>query len=248
MIAGANRRGSRRGFDLVTYLITSAVVHLAVAIWLLVMVAALLAAGCGANRVGVAGDVSTSIDVGSARSLSQSRLYRVPSGSMEPTLPMGTRVVVKAGMPIVGAIVVYHPPEGTLLECGPKPHLVRPGGAACDAPIPEESKTELIKRVVAGPGDEIYISAGHVYRKASGLGAFVRESDPYIRACGASPDCNFPIPIKIPVGHWFLMGDDRGASDDSRLWGPVPTAWVVGLATDPVLRSRHMSLSIGHEG
>jgi signal peptidase I len=151
---------------------------------------------------------------------------------MEPTLPIRARVVVKEGPPAVGAIVVYHPPEGEAVEkCGPKPHVVKPGGAACDAPIPNVSKIKLIKRIVAGPGDEIYIREGHVYRKADGSGKLVRESDPYIRACGGSPECNFPDPIKIPAGYWFLLGDNRGESNDSRFWGPVPTAWIVGIAT-----------------
>ncbi|HTC73490.1 MAG TPA: signal peptidase I, partial [Solirubrobacteraceae bacterium] len=77
---------------------------------------------------------------------------------------------------------------------------------------------------------EIYIKEGHVYRKAAGTSQFVREQDSYIRECGVSPECNFPTPIKIPAGHWFMMGDNRGESDDSRFWGPVPTGWVIGQA------------------
>jgi signal peptidase I len=209
------------------------------AIWLLLgTIATLLTAGCGTSRVDVVGDVSGST-VGSSSRIGPSRLYRVPSESMEPTLSVGTRVVVTGGVPTVGAVVVYHPPEGSLLECGPRAHVVRPGGAACDSPITEESKAELVKRIVAGPGDEIYVRAGHVYRKVDGSGEFVKESDPYIRACGGRPECDFPVPIEIPAGHWFLMGDNRGASDDSRLWGPVPTAWIVGVVTGYIPRSRH---------
>ena len=203
--------------------------------WLLLaMAAAVLATGCGTSGVDVASDASARISTGSTSATSQSQVYRVPSESMEPTLPIGTRVIVKKGPPTLGAIVVYHPSEGSLQgECGPKPHVIRFGGPACDASIPEEAKIKLIKRVVAEPGDEIYVRAGHVYRRTSGSGKFVRESDPYIRACGISPECDFPVPIKIPAGHWFLMGDNRGASDDSRLSGPVPTAWIVGVVTPP---------------
>jgi signal peptidase I len=163
--------------------------------------------------------------------------YRIPSGSMEPTLAVGQRVLVnRIGMdfsePHVGEIAVFHPPEGAEQEeCGPSPHVIGPGGAACAAPVPkQESSVNFIKRVVAGPGDEIYIKEGHVYRKAAGKSQFVREKDSYIRECGASPECNFPIPIKIPAGHWFMMGDNRGESDDSRFWGPVPTGWIIGQA------------------
>ena len=85
-------------------------------------------------------------------------------------------------------------------------------------------------------------SRGHVYRKANRSGKFIRESDPYIRACGSRPECEFPVPIKIPAGQWFLMGDNRGESNDSRFWGPVPTAWIVGVATDHVLKRPYASI------
>jgi signal peptidase I len=163
--------------------------------------------------------------------------YRIPSGSMEPTLQVGQRVLVnRIGMnfsdPHVGEILVFHPPVGAEQEeCGPTPHVVKLDGAACSSPVPhEETGTNFIKRVVGGPGDEIYIREGHVFRKAAGKGEFKRESDSYIRACGSSQECNFPTPIKIPPGHWFMMGDNRGESDDSRFWGPVPTGWVIGGA------------------
>ena len=56
------------------------------------------------------------------------------------------------------------------------------------------------------------------------------EKDSYIRPCAGAAECNFPTPIKIPAGHWFMMGDNRGESDDSRFWGPVPKGWIVGAA------------------
>jgi signal peptidase I len=56
----------------------------------------------------------------------------------------------------------------------------------------------------------------------------VREQDSYIKACGVSQECNLPTPIRIPAGHWFMMGDNRGDSDDSRFWGPIPESWMVG--------------------
>ena len=163
--------------------------------------------------------------------------YRIPSGSMEPTLSIGQRVLVNRigmdfGDPHVGEIAVFHPPDGAEQEeCGPTAHVIKLGGAACAAPVPkEDSGTNFIKRVVAGPGDEIYIREGHVYRKQAGKSTFVREQDSYIRQCGVSPECSFPDPIKIPAGHWFMMGDNRGESDDSRFWGPVPTGWIIGQA------------------
>lgn len=163
---------------------------------------------------------------------SSARLYRVPSGSMEPTLLAGEMAIVSAGAPRIGEIVVYHDPEGAEREeCGPSPHTIEPGGAACAEPVPKASTFDFVKRIVAAPGDEIYISDGHVYRRARGANSFVREPDPYIRPCGSGHDagCNFPTPIEIPAGHWYLLGDNRGESDDSRFWGAVPTSWIVGV-------------------
>jgi len=156
--------------------------------------------------------------------------YRIPSGSMEPTLKVGQRVLVdRIGMhfsgPKVGEMVVFHPPKDAEQEvCGPAPHMVTPGGAACSAPELERSSVNFIKRIVAGPGDTLYIKEGHAYVNGK------RESDSYTRPCAGGSECNFPTPITIPAGHWFMMGDNRGESDDSRFWGPVPTGWIIGVA------------------
>ena len=165
--------------------------------------------------------------------------YRIPSGSMEPTLKIGQRVLVNRlemdfGNPHVGEIAVFHPPEGAEQGiCGPTPHTVKPGGTPCNEPVAkEDTSVNFIKRIVAGPGDEIYIKEGHAYRKAAGKSTFVREKDSYINPCepASLPECNFPQPIKVPPGHWFMMGDNRGHSDDSRFWGPVPVGWIIGGA------------------
>ncbi len=162
--------------------------------------------------------------------------YRIPSASMEPTLAEGQRILVnRIGMdfdePHVGGMYVFHPPEGAVqAQCGPTHHIVSAGGAACSSPAPKSAGATFIKRIVAGPRDEIYVAEGHVFRKAAGSRQFVAENDPYIKACASSPECNFPTPIKIAPGHWFMMGDNRGESDDSRYWGPVPTRWIIGQA------------------
>ena len=165
--------------------------------------------------------------------------YKVPSGSMEPTLKIGQRILVnRLGVdfsgPYVGEIAVFHPPVGAERAlCGPIPHTVTARGAPCDQPVGKENTSvNFIKRVVAGPGDEIYISEGHAYRKAAGTKNFVEEKDSYIAPCepGSLPECNFPKPIKVPPGDWFMMGDNRGHSDDSRFWGPVPNSWIIGGA------------------
>ncbi len=154
--------------------------------------------------------------------------YRIPSPSMVPTLTPGQRVLTNrlTTTPSVGDIVVFHPPAGAdpiTPVCGdPNQGGGRP--QACDQPTAAESSQTFIKRVVAGPGDTIYIKNGHVYRNG------VPEHDSYIEPCGSDSSCNFLTPIKIPPGHYFMMGDNRGASDDSRFWGPVPDKWIIGVA------------------
>ena len=82
----------------------------------------------------------------------------------------------------------------------------------------------FIKRVVAGPGDRISIEDGHVdpEREAS--------ERSFAEPCGGGDGCDFPTEITIPADHYFMMGDNRGSSDDSRFWGPVPEKWIIGQA------------------
>lgn len=154
--------------------------------------------------------------------------YRIPTPSMVPTLAVGQRILANRLIdhPSVGDIVVFHPPRGA---DPPTPICGNPnqGGGhdqACDTPTPGESSQTFIKRVVGGPGDTIKIVDGHVIRNG------VREKDSYIAPCGTDSSCNFRTPIVIPPGDYFMMGDNRGSSDDSRFWGPVPDKWVIGVA------------------
>jgi signal peptidase I len=150
--------------------------------------------------------------------------YKIPSPSMEPTLTEGQRVLVDRLFfsPQVGEIIVFHPPVGADAEqCG-RSH---PSSSPCDWPDRRASGQTFIKRIVAGPGDVISIHNGHVIRNG------VPEPDTYTRPC--TPDessCTFSTPIRIPAGKWFVMGDNRGESDDSRFWGPVPSGWIIGAA------------------
>ena len=57
-----------------------------------------------------------------------------------------------------------------------------------------------------------------------------KKDEPYINPCGGGTACNLPKTIKIPPDHYFMMGDNRGESDDSRFWGPVPRGWIIGKA------------------
>jgi signal peptidase I len=154
--------------------------------------------------------------------------YRIPSGSMEPTLSINQRILANRliNHPSIGDIVVFHPPVGAEQGTGACGNVDEGSGhkQPCGVPTPRQSSTTFIKRVVAGPGDRISIRGGHVYRNG------VREKDTYIAQCGGAPDCDFPKSIVIPPGDYFMMGDNRGQSDDSRFWGPVPNNWIIGVA------------------
>jgi signal peptidase I len=167
--------------------------------------------------------------VGCAGGPGGGRIFKVPSGSMEPTLQAGERVIVApvGSTPRVGDIVVFNAPEGAVAQRCERP--MRPG-EMCSQPAPKESSVKFVKRIVAGPGDELFLNQGHVYRRAAGSSRFVREQDPYIRACASKAPCTYPRPITVAPGHWFVLGDNRGESDDSRFWGPVPTGWIIGEA------------------
>jgi signal peptidase I len=161
---------------------------------------------------------------------------RVPSGSMAPTLGLGQAVTIwldPGCAPRLGDIVVFHGPAGaehSPAVCGhPQQGLGHP--AACSTPTPQKSSDRWIKRIVAGPGDTLAIKDGAVILNGE------QQEEPYCalpcdngRSLGSAPNpsCNFPSPITIPPDHWFMLGDNRAASADSRMWGPVPRAWIVG--------------------
>jgi len=154
--------------------------------------------------------------------------YRIPSESMVPTLEVGQRVLVnrigsRFSDPQVGDIVVFHPPEGAEsgAKCGGGSP---PPGEVCLEPSTERADVNFIKRVVAGPGDKLSIEDGHVTLNGK------PQPDDFTIPCPTDEGCDFPKTVTIPADHYFMMGDNRGASDDSRFWGPVPRDWIIGGA------------------
>jgi signal peptidase I len=160
--------------------------------------------------------------------------YQIPSQSMEPTLEVGQRVLVNRFIyhfesPSIGDIVVFHPPAGadSGTECGVTIDGRQPNevGEACPRPTKAESSQNFIKRIVAVGGDTLSVRDGHPV-----VNGVEKKDEPYITPCGSGAACNLPKKITIPPGYYFMMGDNRGASDDSRFWGPVPRSWIIGKA------------------
>jgi signal peptidase I len=152
--------------------------------------------------------------------------FRIPSESMVPTLEVGQRVLVdrmsfRFTDPDRGDIVVFKPPAGAdSNRCGVQHSSDEP----CPKETSERSNTNFIKRVVGVPGDRLKVIESSVYINGK------RQKEPFARL---SPDCgicNLPREITIPDGHYYMMGDNRGESLDSREWGPVPKKWIIGKA------------------
>ncbi|MDO9410918.1 signal peptidase I [Patulibacter sp.] len=173
--------------------------------------------------------------------------YRIPSESMEPLLVTGQRVLVNrlshhlGSDPSVGDVVVFHPPKGANAEasglqgqeegsgeCGDQDNIAQ--GRPCSQSIGGEWKSEnYIKRVVAGPGDRVSVRDGHVVLNGK------QQTEKFISdtcdgAGTTDTPCSLPRTITVPAGHYYMMGDNRGESNDSRFWGPVPRDWVIGGA------------------
>jgi signal peptidase I len=158
--------------------------------------------------------------------------YRIPTGSMEPTLGINQRILVdRIGnnfvSPKIGDIVVFHPPKD-YSTCADSNQGASGGGAgggqACDVAQKQESTETFVKRVVGLPGDHLRIVNGEVIRNGKA------EYAPYIIPCDGAEACNFPKTIVVPKGDYYMMGDNRPDSEDSRFWGPVPKAWIIGEA------------------
>jgi signal peptidase I len=141
--------------------------------------------------------------------------FYVPSGSMLPTLQIGDRiVVVKFGYTIHrGDIVVFNRPPTDI----------------------GTTDSDLVKRVIGMPGETISSRGATVLINGQAL----QEPwlPPLLGACAETAE-NIPT-TKIPAGHYFVMGDCRGDSADSRTWGTLSGSLIVGKVFVIVWRFGH---------
>lgn len=149
--------------------------------------------------------------------------YKIPSKSMEDTLLVGdfllaNKFLYGARLPLVGVRfpAIRHP---------------RPGDVVIFK-FPKDSSTNYIKRCVAVGGQVVEVRNKILYvdGKRFENPKSIKFEDPGRIAPGPqSPRDNFG-PIKVPPGHFFMMGDNRDSSYDSRFWGFVPYDLILGKA------------------
>jgi signal peptidase I len=150
--------------------------------------------------------------------------FFIPSASMRDTLLEGDRVMVnklayRFGDPSRGDVIVFdsplEPDDGGENFFG---SLVRHVAESLGLSSPDSA---LIKRVIAVGGETIEISENRVLIDGTAI------DEPYLRPGIRMPDFG---PETVPEGELFVMGDNRGASQDSRRFGTVPEHTVIGRA------------------
>jgi signal peptidase I len=142
--------------------------------------------------------------------------FSIPSLSMYPTLQVGDRIIVnKLSYDLHGIhrgdIVVFARP-----------------------PLEDQEYADLVKRVIGLPGETISSEDGHIYINGKRLNEpwLPKGPDSYSGALpgDAHPQYDLPGPVKIPAGEYYVMGDNRTDSEDSRFFGPIPKSLIVGRA------------------
>ncbi len=87
---------------------------------------------------------------------------------------------------------------------------------------PAGGETPLIKRTIGLPGETVELRNGDLFINGSPV------EEPYVN--DAAPSVTFFGPVEVPEGHYFVMGDNRGNSLDSRIFGPLPEDSIIGSA------------------
>lgn len=134
--------------------------------------------------------------------------FSIPSGSMEPTLNVGDRILVDKlsiewGSIHRGDIVVFRHPPKALTTCAPPVEPI------------------FIKRVIGLPGDVLTSKGNTIYVDGKALKQTWTHNNPLGAAIGR---------VVVPANHYFMMGDNHPESCDSRYWGSVPKSDIIGKA------------------
>lgn len=139
--------------------------------------------------------------------------FEIDGGSMFPTLQTQQRL-------LVNRFVYFRSPVSLMGEDRYMFHGPQHGDIIVFRP-PTNSRTDFVKRVIGVPGDTVDILGGEVYVNGE-LSTYVDIETDERRF--------FEFPIVVPDDEYFVMGDNRSASNDSRNWGYVHGEDVVGRA------------------
>jgi signal peptidase I len=149
--------------------------------------------------------------------------FKIPTGSMEPNLLVGDHLLVNK---------FIFAPTATPLERTLLPMRQIERGDVIVFKFPEEPERDFIKRVIGLPGDTIEVRSRQVFINGSKL------EEPYAHylfPVGDDENGGLDVrakygPVTVPEDHYFMMGDNRDNSQDSRYWGFLPAHYVKGRA------------------
>jgi len=152
--------------------------------------------------------------------------FKIPTGSMENNLLIGDHLLVNK--------FVFAPTlttlEGKLLPIDP---IKR--GDILVFKFPEDPDRDFIKRVIGLPGDTVELKGKTVYINGTPLQEpyvhflFADDLPEGVGLSGSDPRRKFG-PVMVPADHFFMMGDNRDNSEDSRFWGFMPRSYIKGKA------------------
>jgi len=147
--------------------------------------------------------------------------FKIPSGSMEDTLAIGDHILVNkfifgSKIPFTDSriLTIRDPRQGDVIVFE----------------YPEDPSKDFIKRIVGGPGDTVEVKEKSVYvngKLYANPHEVHKEAD--IVPKEMNPRDN-KAAVKVPEGSYFVMGDNRDRSYDSRFWGFVTSEQIKGLA------------------
>jgi len=147
--------------------------------------------------------------------------FKIPSGSMIPTLLVGDHILVNKFL------------YGTKIPFSDKKVLIFKKPERGDIMVfkyPENPSKDFIKRVVAVEGDVIESKNKEIYVNGSRVKEpYTQHTDSSMRPMGIEPRDNFG-PVIVPKNKYFVMGDNRDQSYDSRYWGYVDSKGIRGKA------------------
>jgi signal peptidase I len=149
--------------------------------------------------------------------------FKIPTGSMENNLLIGDHLLVNK---------FVFSPTGTAIEDALLPVRGVKRGDVVVFKYPQEPERDFIKRVVGLPGETLELRRKTVYINGRPL------QEPYVHLLSpASPEgvAAYDLresygPVTVPAGHYFVMGDNRDNSQDSRFWGFLPESYLKGKA------------------